>query len=130
GGVLVDSAEARAPAAIHRQLEIIRSAAGDRFDHLELSVVATLEWTADPLQAAAGIARQRGWSASARDVLEMPTMLIGTADDLVEKLHACRERFGLSYFVVRDSQLADATLLLEALARSPLQLQPQLNATS
>jgi probable F420-dependent oxidoreductase len=117
GGVLVDSAEARAPASLHRQLEILRSAAGDRFDRLELSVVATLEWTVKPLETAADIAQRRGWSVPARDVLDMPTMLVGTTDGLVEKLHARRERFGLSYFVVRDSQLAEATLLLEALAR-------------
>ena len=43
-------------------------------------------------------------------------MLIGTTDDeLLKGLHARRELFGLSYFVVRDSQLADKVSLLSAL---------------
>ena len=115
GGVLVDSAEARSPANMERQIQVLRSAAVDRFACLELSAIATLEWTANSHATAERIAQLRGWNVPARDLLEMPTMLIGTTDELLERLHARRERFGLSYFVVRDSQLADAASLLLAL---------------
>ncbi len=118
GGVLVDSAEARSPANFERQLQHVRAAAGERFDRLELSVIATLQWTEDAEASAAKIASQRGWSVPPRDLLEMPTMLIGTTNELLEGLHARRERFGVSYFVVRDSQMGDAAPLVQRLARA------------
>ena len=31
-----------------------------------------------------------------------PDILIGTVAELVAKLHACRHRWGISYFVVRE----------------------------
>ena len=43
------------------------------------------------------------------EILESPYVLIGTLDEMVEALHARRERWGLSYFVTFDP-------LLEALA--------------
>jgi hypothetical protein len=82
---------------------------------LELSVVATLELTRDAEASAKKIAADRGWSASAREVLDMPTMLIGSTHELVDLVRTRRERFGVSYFVVRDSQFADAAALVQQL---------------
>ena len=36
---------------------------------------------------------------SVEEILEAPYVLIGTVDEMVEALHARRERWGLSYFV-------------------------------
>src|SRR5437870_8479466 len=88
GGVLVDSAEARSPANLHRQLDVVRSAAAERFERLELSIIATLAVSSDAHAAAVHVARQRGWSVSAKEVLDMPTMLVGTTEQLVETLYA------------------------------------------
>ena len=35
----------------------------------------------------------------------MPTMLIGSVDEIRDQLHERRERFGLSYLVASDTEL-------------------------
>jgi hypothetical protein len=34
----------------------------------------------------------------------MPYVLFGTVDEIADKLERCRERWGISYFVVRDHE--------------------------
>lgn len=36
------------------------------------------------------------------DVVDTPYALIGTVDEIGDKLEQCRHRWGISYFVVRD----------------------------
>jgi hypothetical protein len=43
---------------------------------------------------------QKSWTAlSVDEILEAPYALIGSVDEMVDSLHARRERWGLSYFV-------------------------------
>src|SRR5262245_6701795 len=42
---------------------------------------------------------------SVDEILEAPYALIGTVDEMVESLHARRERWGLSYFVTFEPYL-------------------------
>jgi probable F420-dependent oxidoreductase len=113
GGVMTDDVAGRAPDAVARQVERVREAAGDRFSALELSMVATVAATDRPLEAAAEIARRRGWSSAAEQVLAMPSMLIGPPDRVIELLHERRETLGISYYIVSDSALDAVTPLLE-----------------
>jgi hypothetical protein len=39
------------------------------------------------------------------DVLQMPSMLIGSVDEMVLDLQARRESYGFSYYVVADEQM-------------------------
>ena len=94
----------------------MRRAAGDRFKDLELSMFATLMASANREVDAENLAHQRGWQASGREVLEMPTVLIGSVDQIAEDLQRRREELAISYIVVRDSQLADATPVAHRLA--------------
>ncbi len=41
---------------------------------------------------------------SADDIETAPYVMVGSVDGIVEKLQACRERWGISYFVVRDRE--------------------------
>lgn len=83
----------------------VREAAGDRFDDLEL---AMLVWavviTDDPRSAAERLAEQR--SRPVDEILASPYFLIGTLDEIVERLEDLRARFGISYFSVfpRDTR--------------------------
>jgi len=50
--------------------------------------------------------RTRGWSGiSAEQVLDMPSLFIGTPDQMVEDLLRRREQYGFSYFVVADASM-------------------------
>ena len=118
GGVLVDSAEARSAENVAQQVDIVRRAAGERFANLELSVFATLVGSTARLLTADALAGQRAWEVSPENVLQMPTVLVGTPDEMAEDLQRRRELFGISYIVVRDSQVADAAPLVRRLANS------------
>ena len=43
--------------------------------------------------------------AAAEDVLDMPSIFIGTRDQIVEDLLRRREQYGFSYFVVSDASM-------------------------
>jgi probable F420-dependent oxidoreductase len=85
----------------------VRSAAGARFDQLELHVNASVVSITDrPTEAVEAFAARTGQSVS--DVLESPGTLVGSVGSIVEKLHSIREKFGVTYFVVHARNM-DAT---------------------
>ncbi|MGH7764034.1 MAG: TIGR03621 family F420-dependent LLM class oxidoreductase [Candidatus Dormibacteraceae bacterium] len=85
--------------ATDEKLGWIREAAGDRLDHIELSVsVFVASVTEDRESFATALAstvRQEP-----HEVLETPHFLIGTVDQLVDDLFARRERYGISFVMV------------------------------
>lgn len=86
-------------AAVAERIETIRSAAGSRFESLELQLVAmTLEITDDARAGAARIGAPIGQSAG--EVLASPYRFIGSTDVIAERIRALRDRFGISYIVV------------------------------
>ena len=81
------------------RLEIVRSAAGERFGSLELSaLVQHVQVTTDRRTAASELGERFGLSADA--VLDSPFVLIGTTDEIADDLRARRERFGIRTWVV------------------------------
>jgi probable F420-dependent oxidoreductase len=116
GGVVSEDPSGRSPGAVAEKVRRVRDAAGERFDRIELSTVVSLAVTDRPRQAAEELARARGWSVPADQVLAMPAVLIGPPDHLVELLHERRRTFGLSYLILSDAALDAATPLLERIA--------------
>jgi hypothetical protein len=105
GTISEDPAE-RFVESIAQKVEWIRQAAGERFDEIELSMVVTVEITHDQYQKAEQILHQRGWSGiTAEQILEMPSMLIGSINQTIEKIHILREKYAFSYFVISDTCL-------------------------
>ena len=52
----------------------------------------------NPLEAAQRVARDRVCNgASAKQVLAVPSVFVGSVDQIVEAMRARRERYGLSY---------------------------------
>ena len=52
------------------------------------------------------ILHQCGWSGiTAEQVLEMLSMLIGSIDQITEKIQHLREKYTFSYFVISDMSL-------------------------
>ena len=87
-------------AGVDQRIQLVREAAGDRYEALELNaLVQTVVVTDDRRQAAEELARR--WpQLSPREILDSPYVLIGTVDQQVEDLRARRERWGISYWTI------------------------------
>ena len=115
GGAEHDMSAWKVP-AIDERTRLVREAAGARFDRLELSAqIQRVIVTENRLQAAEELVET--WQQlTAADILESPYVLIGTVDEMVEALHARRERWGLSYFVTFDPLMETLAPIVARLA--------------
>jgi len=103
------------PGRIDTKFEWIREAAGPRLSELEFH--AWLRWAqvtddahteVQPLTARFG--------ASTEDVLASPIVLVGSVPEIVDRLHARRERWGYSYFTLQQPAARSFAPVLAALA--------------
>jgi probable F420-dependent oxidoreductase len=95
----------------------VRQEAGARFDHIELSIVGSVVITENRREAAERLARERGWDGmSAERVFEMPSIFIGSVDQIVDEMQGRRERYGISYYVVQDRSLEMVAPIVARLA--------------
>ena len=115
-GVMSDDPSGRLAPAVTARVEQVRQMAGERFDRIELSMVATVV-LADRRPAAERLAGERGWAGiSADQVLEMPSVFIGSIDHVVDEMRARRERYGVSYYVVLDRAMKAVAPIVGRLA--------------
>jgi hypothetical protein len=102
-GTLDDDPTERLAAAVIEKVDWVRQGAGKRIEQLELSLIPSVIVCDDRERRAADLVRERGWTGiSVADVLEMPSLFIGTLDQIVADMLERRERFGFSYYVVSD----------------------------
>jgi alkanesulfonate monooxygenase SsuD/methylene tetrahydromethanopterin reductase-like flavin-dependent oxidoreductase (luciferase family) len=104
----------------------IRDEVGDRTGSKDINVlrsIGELSVTNEPLKVAAEVARRlearTGVEISARDVLESPFSMIGSVPELVDKLRALRQRWGINSFLVGwfdDPQIRDIAPVIEQLS--------------
>jgi probable F420-dependent oxidoreductase len=88
------------PPSFAQKLEWVRQAAGDRFADLELHVnAANIEVTDDPAAAFEQIAART--SQPVTHLQDSPGTLVGSVNSIVDLLHARRERYGVTYYVIR-----------------------------
>jgi len=89
--------------AVDECIALIRVAAGEeRFARLELNALVQRVVVNDDRRGAVE-ALTRAWpQLAAADILESPYVLVGTVDQIVEDLCACRARWGISYYVVHE----------------------------
>ena len=91
-------------AATREKLEWVRSAAGDRFDSLEIHALIQAVAVGERRTAAADQLASR--FKVARDVvLETPYVLLGTIEEMCESLRQRRERYGISYLTVFERDM-------------------------
>jgi probable F420-dependent oxidoreductase len=118
-GTISGEISERLPATMAQKVEWVRQAAGERFHELELNIIITPIFTEQRRQRAEQLVRERGWSGIAGEaVLDMPSILIGTPDQIIEDLLSRRERFGFSYFVVSDASMEAFAPVVSHLAGS------------
>jgi probable F420-dependent oxidoreductase len=104
----IDTAAARdaLPASIDEKVSWVREAAGARLADIEinawLSVAAITDDSLSLAEALSGM-----FAASPEDVLDSPLTLIGSESEIVDRLHARRERWGYSYFVIPGPMVRD-----------------------
>ncbi len=98
GTIVSGIAEANAE-SVDREVEIIRDAAGDHFDELELHVMAfgviVTDDRAGGLEVFSGIV-----GLTPEDIEASPYTLTGSPQEIADDLRSYRERRGISYFTV------------------------------
>jgi probable F420-dependent oxidoreductase len=86
---------------IDRKVRLVRAAAADRYDDLELNVlVQHVEITRDRKDVIEGIATRVG--GNVEHMMTAPFLLVGTTDEIVDQLAVARDRWDFSYFVTRS----------------------------
>jgi probable F420-dependent oxidoreductase len=98
-----DDPRDRLPGAFDAKLGVLREAAGDRFGDLEVSALGTFVVTDRRRADTEELIARRGWGGiEAETVWEMPTIFIGSPEQIRTDLQARLERFGLSYLVAGE----------------------------
>jgi probable F420-dependent oxidoreductase len=111
-----DSPLDRMPAALEGKLSILREAAGDRFAGLELSSFVTIRVTDRRRSGTEELLVERGWTGiDVEAVWQMPTVFLGSVEQIRHDLYERRERYGLSYLVVSDRDLPVLAQVIAAL---------------
>jgi probable F420-dependent oxidoreductase len=99
-----------------RCLGWVRDAAGDRFDSLELQIATFAVMVVGSRRAAVRSATMLGFPGE--EALDLPVLLIGTVDELCERLVERRERWGFSNVVVPGDAMETFAPLVARLAGS------------
>jgi probable F420-dependent oxidoreductase len=88
-------------AGLADRIAIVRAAAGERFDEIELNaLIQAVVATDDREKAATELAA--ALDANPAVLLDSPFLLIGTHEQMAEQLAARRQQFGISYWTVFD----------------------------
>ncbi|MGO9100280.1 MAG: TIGR03621 family F420-dependent LLM class oxidoreductase [Mycobacterium sp.] len=101
-------------AVAQRRIDVVRSAAGERYGRLDVeSSPYFTSITDDPEAALADAAKSTGISA---DVLrEHPNVLIGSLEAIVDKLYSRRDSLGVNYVTVQQSQIDSFAAVVDRL---------------
>lgn len=101
----IDTAAARdaLPERIDQKVGWLRDGAGNRLEDLELSAWLAFAQVTDDAAGVAGAVAQM-FEVGTDQVLESPLTLIGSPDEIGERLHERRERWGYSYHLIPGDQ--------------------------
>lgn len=115
GGVQADLSGWKT-AAVDERVQLVRDAAGDRYDRLELNALVQRVIVTDDRRQAAEELASRWTQLSPEEILASPYVLVGTVRQLVEDLQARRERWGISYYVIFEPYMDALAPVVAALA--------------
>lgn len=105
------------PAKTVHKVQVIRSAAGDRFGDIELHLVAYLTAITDDVNTALSeLIAGRGLDLAPADIVASPHCLVGSPEQIVDRLVELREILGFSYISVYDTVFEDFAPVVAALA--------------
>ncbi len=116
-GVVTDDPSERLPARVAAKIAWVRQGAGERFAAIELSLVPTILLTDHRRQATEAFIRDRGWiGISVERVWQMPSIFIGSVDQIASDMQQRRAELGISYYVLSDTVLTEMAPLVARLA--------------
>lgn len=92
------------PDWLDAQVEQVRSGAGDRFAEVELNALVQVARVTDDEAAAVAEVCDRVDGLTTDHARQIPYLLIGTVGQIVAKLQQVRDRWGITYFVVRERE--------------------------
>jgi len=103
--------------ATAEKIKWVQEAAGDRFDQLELNIlVARVVITEDRRQAAEEVLANMTTPGYTADLLlESPSALFGTVEEIVQEIETRRERWGFSYVTIVDDVMEIFAPIVERL---------------
>jgi probable F420-dependent oxidoreductase len=93
------------------RIAVVRAAAGERFDELELSLL--VQWA---VPSVGDVPAVREGRATIEQAQASPFLLLGTVDEMAERLGQLRERFGTSYITVFDGRSPGFGAVVQRLA--------------
>lgn len=115
GVVNADAFLSMAPASVDEKIAIVRSAAGDRIGEIELNIRSFLvNIRPDGAKARANLAK--AINVTEEFLVDSPFALVGEPNELIERIQAHRERWGLSYFIVGQGDVDSFAPVVAALA--------------
>jgi hypothetical protein len=104
-------------AQIDEKFALIRETAGARYGDLTFhGWLQVTQVTDDGRAAAAKLAERYGLDVD--DFLALPFFLVGSVDEIVERLYERRERWGYSYYTVQGPAAHEFAPVLQALTAS------------
>ncbi|HEY4456753.1 MAG TPA: TIGR03621 family F420-dependent LLM class oxidoreductase [Pseudonocardiaceae bacterium] len=110
-----DSGGLLGPADFAERAEFVRAAAGERVDEIELNVLVHIfRLTDDRETAAEEIRATFGLGLSVAEMLDVPTIMIGTPEQLAAHITEQRERLGISYYTVLEPHMAALAEVIRA----------------
>jgi probable F420-dependent oxidoreductase len=92
-------------AGVDERAQLVRKAAGDRYDRLEVNALVQRVIVTDDRRQAAEELTRRWPQLTPETLIHTPYVLIGTVEQIVEDLLARRERWGISYYVTFEPYL-------------------------
>jgi probable F420-dependent oxidoreductase len=117
GGASPPDVSAWRAAAVEERVAMVRETAGEqRFARLELNALVQRVVVNEDRRAAAGELARRWPELSVDDLLQIPYVLVGTAEQIAEQLQTMRQRWGISYYVVHEPYLDDFAPVVARLA--------------
>jgi alkanesulfonate monooxygenase SsuD/methylene tetrahydromethanopterin reductase-like flavin-dependent oxidoreductase (luciferase family) len=103
---------------LDRTVGLIREEAVNRRDDLELNALVQAVIVTDDRRGAAATVAGSVAGLTVEDALETPFLALGTQDEITSHLRRCRDRWGISYYVVRE--LEAFAPIIEELRKEPV----------
>lgn len=114
-GTHPDSVRSLTVEATDEKLDVLRRAAGARFDDLEIQTLTGIVIVTDDREPIArGIASHFGVPPEV--ALETPAVLVGSTEEIIEELEARRGRWQMSYVVIPEEFIDPMTPVVSRLA--------------
>jgi probable F420-dependent oxidoreductase len=98
-----------APSVVDEKVGYIRDAAGERLDQLEISLIV---FEFDPAYRGTGRPAVNAPHLTDEEIVDSAYYLLGDVEGMTDALHARRERWGISYYVVNERNFDFASQLV------------------